>query len=227
MKNNTTNSNTTQKGLKTTMKFNKTITSLFAASALSAIALGAANADINPAQPGAPASITPVANGYAYTYTAVLNSTQTLVKGSYFTFFDVAGLVSDSETFGAADYTASEAFLGPIATGSFSTSPTTDNPTLKNVTFTYNGANTIVGQPTTLGLFGFTSIYGTASTVASFSAVAQKTGTNILNSNATTYDAPTATAVPEPATVVPFVLGGLGLLVLAARKTRRAGSATA
>lgn len=34
-------------------------------------------------------------------------------------------------------------------------------------------------------------------------------------------------AVPEPATIVPFVLGGLGLLVLAARKTRRTASMTA
>ena len=34
-------------------------------------------------------------------------------------------------------------------------------------------------------------------------------------------------AVPEPATTVPFVLGGLGLLALAVRKTRKASSITA
>ena len=34
-------------------------------------------------------------------------------------------------------------------------------------------------------------------------------------------------AVPEPATVVPFLVGGLGLLVLAVRKTRKAASMTA
>ncbi len=34
-------------------------------------------------------------------------------------------------------------------------------------------------------------------------------------------------AVPEPATVVPFLFGGLGLLALAVRKTRKAASLTA
>ena len=34
-------------------------------------------------------------------------------------------------------------------------------------------------------------------------------------------------AVPEPATVVPFLVGGLGLLTLAVRKTRKAASITA
>ncbi len=34
-------------------------------------------------------------------------------------------------------------------------------------------------------------------------------------------------AVPEPATVVPFMLGGLGLLTLAVRKSRRSASVTA
>lgn len=34
-------------------------------------------------------------------------------------------------------------------------------------------------------------------------------------------------AVPEPATVVPFLFGGLGLLALAVRKTRKAASITA
>lgn len=34
-------------------------------------------------------------------------------------------------------------------------------------------------------------------------------------------------AVPEPATIVPFLVGGLGLLALAVRKTRKAASITA
>lgn len=38
---------------------------------------------------------------------------------------------------------------------------------------------------------------------------------------------PASSPVPEPATVVPFLLGGLGLLGLAARKARRTGGATA
>ena len=38
---------------------------------------------------------------------------------------------------------------------------------------------------------------------------------------------PQATAVPEPASVVPFLLGGLGLMALIVRKNRRASSVTA
>ncbi len=38
---------------------------------------------------------------------------------------------------------------------------------------------------------------------------------------------PTPAPVPEPATAVPFLFGGLGLLVLAIRKTRKAASTTA
>ena len=40
-----------------------------------------------------------------------------------------------------------------------------------------------------------------------------------------TFSASTPSAVPEPATTVPFVLGGLGLLTLIVRKTRRASGA--
>ena len=42
-----------------------------------------------------------------------------------------------------------------------------------------------------------------------------------------TFQARTPAAVPEPATVVPFVLGGLGLLTLAVRKSRRSAGVTA
>ena len=42
-----------------------------------------------------------------------------------------------------------------------------------------------------------------------------------------TFSAQTPSTVPEPATVVPFMLGGLGLLGLIVRKTRRTSSAAA
>ena len=206
---------------------NKAIASLLTAAALGVFALGAAHADINPVAPGTP-TITPVAAGYAYTYPIVLTSTETLVTGNEFTFFDVNGLVAGSEVAPSTDWTASSALLGPIATGSFSSSPTVDSPSLYNVTFTYAGP-TVVGSPTDLGTFGFTSIYALANTPESFSAVAEQSGGTILNSNATTYIGPTvsATTVPEPATVVPFILGGLGLLALIVRKNRRTSSVTA
>ena len=42
-----------------------------------------------------------------------------------------------------------------------------------------------------------------------------------------TFSAQAPSTVPEPATVVPFMLGGLGLFGLIVRKTRRTSSAAA
>ena len=203
------------------MKINNAALSLIAASALGMLALSAARADINPA-PGTP-TITSTAGGFAYTYPIVLSSTETLVSGDYFTFFDVNGLIAGSEV-APLGWTASSALIGPIAVGAFSSSPTTDSYSVPNVTFTYSGLD-VVGSPTPLGSFGFSSIYGLGTTLESFSAVANNTGNGAANSNATQYVGPTA--VPEPATTVPFVIGGLALLGLVVRKTRRASSVSA
>ena len=204
------------------MKINNAALSLIAASALGMLALSAARADINPAAPGTP-TITSTAGGFAYTYPVVLTSTETLVSGDYFTFFDVNGLIAGSEV-APLGWTASSALVGPTAVGTRNSSPTTDSATVPNVTFTYSGLN-VVGSPTPLGSFGFSSIYGLGTTEESFSAIASKSGSRTVDSNATTYFGPTA--VPEPATTVPFVIGGLALLGLVVRKTRRASSVSA
>ena len=53
--------------------------------------------------------------------------------------------------------------------------------------------------------------------------------TGFTAAGATTFSATTPAAVPEPATVAPFIMGGLGLMGLAfrARKTRRSNGAAA
>jgi len=206
------------------MKINNAALSLIAASALGMLALSAARADINPVAPGTP-TITSTAGGFAYTYPIVLSGTETLVSGDYFTFFDVNGLIAGSGVAPlSSGWTASSALIGPIAVGTLSSSPTMDSPFVPNVTFTYSGP-TVVGSPTPLGSFGFSSIYGLGTTLEAFSAIANKSGSNTVNSNATSYFGPTA--VPEPATTVPFVIGGLALLGLVVRKTRRASSVAA
>jgi len=226
--NNTTNTFSTHKGPKSTMKINATLLSLVAATAFGVMAVSAAHADINPVSPGIPTITQDLNDPFStFSYPIVLTSTETLISGNYFTMFDVNGLVSGSEM-APTGFTASEALVGPVATGSFSSSPTTDNPNILNVTYTYSGP-TVVGNPTALGNFSFKSIYSTATTRNAFSAVAEDTGSGTLNSNATSYIGPTASAttVPEPATVVPFLLGGLGLMALIVRKNRRASDVTA
>ena len=208
------------------MNTQKLVGSALAITALAVVGMGSARADINPVSPGTP-NITTSGSNFLYTYAVEVSSTETLITKNYFTFFDVAGLVASS-AFAPTDYTVAYNLTGPVATGSKSSSPTTDAPGLMNVTFTYTGTTSVPGLPTGIGNFGFMSIYGTAGTEDSFSGVALKTGTTSLNSNATTYFGPTApTTVPEPASVIPFALGGLGLLGLIARKTRRTSGAAA
>lgn len=227
--NNTNNTFSTYKGPKATMKINATILSLAAATAFGAMAVSAAHADINPVAPGIP-TITGT-GPYTYTYGVELSSTETLVSGNFFTMFDVNGLISGSEV-APAGFTASENFTGPNAQGDFNSAPAAiDSASILNVTYTYSGP-TVAGNPnapTGLGNFSFQSIYPVASTRESFTAVAELSGTSVLNANGTSYVGPTvsATTVPEPATVVPFLLGGLGLMALIVRKNRKASSVTA
>ena len=185
---------------------------------------GAASANIDPLAPGIP-TVTPVAGGYQYTYAIEVTSQETLVPNSFFTFFDVQGLVPNSEFTNAANWTGSTPLTGPIAQGTITTATTVDT-NLPNVSFLYTGSATTVGQAT-LGNFGFVSIYPNPTTLAGFTAVALKSGTTTMDSNATTYLGPTPAVVPEPASVIPFALGGLGLLGLVARKTRRTNGAAA
>ena len=209
------------------MKLNASLLSLAAAAAFGLLAAGTAHADINPLAPGTP-TITQTGTNYTYTYGAVLSDTETLVSGNFFTFFDVNGLVSGTET-GPAGWTATENATGPNAVGNFNSAPASvDSPNILNVTYTYNGPD-VVGAPTGLGNFSFQSIYPVATTRESFTAVAELSGTSILNANGTSYVGPTVSpaAVPEPASIVPFLLGGLGLLALIVRKNRRASGVTA
>ena len=205
------------------MNINKAIGSSLMSAFVGLMVVGAASANIDPVAPGAP-TVVAVPGGFMYTYQIEVTSAETLVTNNFFTFFDVNGLVPNSE-FGPAGFLGSTPNFGPIAIGSLSTSTTTDT-ILPNVSFQYTGAPSITGQ-NTFGSFGFISTFGTATTTSGFTAVAQKSGTTVLDSNATTYVGPTPATVPEPAAVVPFALGGLGLLGLIARKTRRTNGAAA
>jgi len=214
----------------------KLIGSALAMTALAVVGMGSARANIDPIAPATP-TVTLQGDGtFLYSYPVEVTTAETLISGSYFTFFDVNGLVANSAfaTPGVAvptggSFAATYNFLGPVATGNGgNTAPTADDPTLKNVTFTYTGGD-VVGAPTTIGTFGFRSTIGTtARNNVSFSAVAEQTGSNPLkmDTNSAFYSGP-VTTVPEPASVIPFALGGLGLLGLIARKTRRSSGAAA
>lgn len=197
------------------------------AASIGVLGLGAAKADINPT------SIFPTITGSGpYTYTYLINVTngETVTTGDFFTFVDFNGLVAGSET-APTNFTATETMTGPVATGfSGTATPAVDSASVPNVTYTYTGATPLVGVQS-LGSFSLKSIYGVGSTPGAFTAVADLSGTTLKNANLTTYLGPsvTPTTVPEPAAVVPFAFGALGLLALGlrARKTRRTSGAAA
>jgi len=206
------------------MKINNSVKVALASAAMTALVAGASFADINP-------SANPVVTGsgpFTYTYAPVVALTQTVNTGDFFTFYDVNGLISNSETNSTGLFKATEKLTnGSIAVNGSTVIPN-DSPSVLNVTYTYIGVNPIVGIPTALGTFSFQSIFGPATTLEAFAAVATSTVTGNKNGNVTQYMAPgTSTAVPEPASVIPFALGGLGLLGLIVRKTRRTNGAAA
>ena len=215
------------------MNINKAISSIAMCAVMGLAVVGAASANISPQFPGQPASVTPVSGGFLYTYTVSVDAQQTVMPGptgtgDFFTFYDIQGYVPGSASVNSG-YTSFTTLQGPTATGATGTANPTDSAVLPNLTFSYNGPSPLVGAQG-LGSFSFVSLFGTVSTTpTAFVGRASISQSNPLlkNANVTSYFGPVAPAVPEPASVIPFALGGLGLLGLIVRKTRRTSGAAA
>ena len=188
--------------------------------------VGAASANINPAAPNTPASVTPIAGGFTFTYVISVDSQQTVQPGDFFTFYDIPGFLGTTSV--NPNWTAITTLTGLTATGATGTAGPNDNATIPNLNFMYTGTTPLVGQQT-LGSFSFnSSLGGVSTTPLAFVGRATISSSNLKNYNQTSYFGPApAPSTPEPATVVPFALGGLGLLGLIARKTRRTSGAAA
>ena len=213
--------NSNLKKRKSILNTQKLIGSALAMTALAVVGMGSARANINPT--GAPV-VTTAGGVSTFTYNVGVDAVQTVNSGDFFTFYDIAGLTG--VTTSPANFSAIVSTYGPTATGATGTATPNDS-TLPNLTFTYMGASPLIG-PQSLGSFSFQSFFSGATTLQAFvgRATTQSTPPN-KNANLTSYLGPTPTAVPEPASVIPFALGGLGLLGLIARKTRRTSGAAA
>ena len=189
-----------------------------ASNALAAVALAAllpvsqARADILPAV-GTP-TITAVTGGFNWTYAITLSVTQQLLNGDSFTIYDFGpgSLVSMP-----ANWTLTSDPLAPVNGLSTNGIVTPNQTNALNYTFTWNDG-TVLGQMD-LGNFVLFSTSGTP-TSASFMGRATDQGTLMKNANITNTLVPVST--PEPATLVLFGSGMLGLVGFARRRRTKA-----
>jgi len=151
-----------------------------------------------------PVNVTVNADGgnYRYAYGVVLTSDSILRTGDYFTIYDFDGLVANSNV-QPTGFTFTSANLGATPAGILPT----DSAAIANLTFTYTGPDTVVGQ-TGIGNFIVKSTYG-SSTEGVFSArthrqIDGKTDANITE---TEVPVPTAPGVPEPGTLALMAIG--------------------
>lgn len=199
------------------------IARLFAAALVAVVAAAPARGGLLPVS----VSVQPEAGNFRWTYSIVLPTDMKLQAGDYFTIYDFGGYASGSGG-------VSSPYPDDNAAGfwSFSTSKTgptpnrlnpQDDPTLDNLTWTYNGPEIPAGK-VTLGNFFATSTFQD-SQASFFTATNPRAAGGEIDNNITETITPIGTitptqpGVPEPATLA---LAGLGLpLVGAARWYRR------
>jgi hypothetical protein len=166
-------------------------------------------AAIAPASAGLlPVSLAPLAQldgNYRWTYQIVLPTNTQIKTGDFFTIYDFAGYVPNSNGQPSSEWEFSSAMVGITPGGVLPT----DSLTIPNLTWRYTGTGTSVGQ-LGLGNFWAVSEYQN-STTSNFTSRTHKVIDGRGNSNITTTYVPVPTAtpeVPEPATLA---LAGLGL----------------
>jgi hypothetical protein len=166
-------------------------------------------------------SIHPDSGNYRWTYAVIVTTDVRVNPGDSFTIYDVHGMLHGSAAM-PANWSVAEALTTTPHPGTLPF----DDPTVPNITFTYNGLTPIDGQAG-LGNFSIISVYSDAAT-GDFTSSAHRQVDGRVEYNITTTDVPAppddpgggVNETPEPST---FALLGMGipLAALARRRRRR------
>lgn len=172
-------------------------------------------------------SVTPVGSDFEYTYSVTLAATTVLhaagggpnvgisPSNTYFTLYDIPGLVAGSETFGGALGVAGNQMHTEQLTGIKPVTETPvppDSPTVMNITTYWTGADVsaAAGMPFEMGTFSFLSTDPLGSAMLAFTAASQKLEDLTLPANNTGQVAGPGAAVspiPEPGTLALLAMG--------------------
>ena len=188
---------------------------LLACAAAAVAAAGPAAAGLLPTQ----WTVTPEDGNYRWTYAIVLPTDSQIRTGDYFTIYDFAGYVPDSNS-QPANWVFTTRNLGPTPRDVLPM----DDPAVPNVSWKYTGPTVTTGQ-IGLGNFWALSTYG-QSADSFFTASTHRTSDGRRDNNITTTTVPVPVAtpsVPEPATLA---LVGLGLPLAALLRRRKRAAAT-
>ena len=191
----------------------KALTGVVLAAGLMMAFGGIAHADINPV--GNP-TVTPSGSNFLWQYTLATDAAQvvnTALIPSFFTLYDVNGLVPGSENYTplALAGTASSALVGPTPVGVLPT----DSPTIPNVSVSFLGT---AGISTNLGVLSFLDTQpGSNVVVGQFSAQ----GINASNGSRAFNSSFVESPAPEPGSLALLSSGVLGMVGMGLRRFKR------
>ena len=143
-------------------------------------------------------SITGASGSFTWDYSGTIFQGETITPGSFFTIFDFGtfNLGSNTQPTGWT-FSSAPSGITPIGT------PTVkDDPTIPNLTWTYNGANSIVGN-NTIGNLGIFSIITGTDQIRDGEFAAQATSTSQGSTDFTQRNI--GVPVPEASTLLPVL----------------------
>jgi hypothetical protein len=177
-------------------------------------------------------SVTADGSDFLFTYSATLSGDEGVTAGSQLVIMDFAGYVDGSISAPSANVTATAADTAnfDVSTGGVQVNPMfTDDPTIPDLIFTYNGPDfqTTGGPftPITITLTAESTLGGTSQDGFSSRAISNSgintVGSASFNNGAVGVAAAQTQALPEPASWALLIVGfgGIGGLVRAKRRT--------